>query len=210
PLYLGSLKSNIGHTQAASGVAGVIKMVQAMRHGVLPRTLHVDAPSPHVDWTSGSVELLTENRPWPDSEEPRRVGISSFGVSGTNAHVIVEGVAAEEPESGSAAGPGAGAGGSGSASSVGLWVLSGRDERSLRAQAERLRGFVVARPELAVVDVGWSLATTRSALEHRAVVLGGGREELLAGLGALAGGVPAAGVVSGEVRPGKSALLFSG
>ncbi|MCQ1582736.1 type I polyketide synthase, partial [Streptomyces parvus] len=214
PLYLGSLKSNIGHTQAASGVAGVIKMVQAMRHGVLPRTLHVDAPSPHVDWTSGSVELLTENRPWPDSEEPRRVGISSFGVSGTNAHVIVEGVAAEEPESGSAAGPGpgagAGAGGSGSASSVGLWVLSGRDERSLRAQAERLRGFVVARPELAVVDVGWSLATTRSALEHRAVVLGGGRDELLAGLGALAGGVPAAGVVSGEVRPGKSALLFSG
>ncbi|MFF2862781.1 type I polyketide synthase [Streptomyces rubiginosohelvolus] len=212
PLYLGSIKSNIGHTQAAAGMAGVIKMVEAIRRGVLPKTLHVDEPTSQVDWSAGEVELLTEARPWPETGRPRRAGISSFGVSGTNAHVIVEGVAAEEPESES----GAGAGlrvvgeGSGSASSVGLWVLSGRDERSLRAQSERLRGFVVARPELAAVDVGWSLATTRSALEHRAVVLGGGRDELLAGLGALAGGVPAAGVVSGEVRPGKSALLFSG
>ncbi|MFI6090871.1 SDR family NAD(P)-dependent oxidoreductase [Streptomyces sp. NPDC051218] len=204
PLYLGSLKSNIGHTQAASGVAGVIKMVQAMRHGVLPMTLHVDAPSPHVDWASGRVELLTENRSWPDSGEPRRAGVSSFGVSGTNAHVIVEGVPAEVP------GAGVVGGGSGPGSSAGLWVLSGRDERSLRAQAERLCGFLVARPELAVVDVGLSLATTRAALEHRAVVVGGGREELLAGLGALAGGVPGAGVVSGEVGSGKLALLFSG
>ncbi|GAA2247624.1 hypothetical protein GCM10010232_38610 [Streptomyces amakusaensis] len=204
PLYLGSLKSNIGHTQSASGVAGVIKMVQAMRHGVLPRTLHVDAPSPHVDWSSGRVELLTENRPWPDSGEPRRAGVSSFGVSGTNAHVVLEGVPAEVSEAG------AGVGGLGCSSSVGLWVLSGRDERSLRAQAGRLRGFLVARPGLVPVDVGLSLATTRAALECRAVVVGSGRDELIAGLGALAEGVPGVGVVSGEVRPGGSALLFSG
>ncbi len=203
PLYLGSLKSNIGHTQAASGVAGVIKMVQAMRHGVLPRTLHVDAPSPHVDWSSGSVELLTENRSWPDSGEPRRAAVSSFGVSGTNAHVVLEAVPAEE----SAEVPSGGVGG---VSSGGLWVLSGRDERSLRAQAERLRGFVVARPELAAADVGVSLATGRAALEHRAVVVGGDRDELIAGLGALVEGVPGVGVVSGEVRSGKTALLFSG
>ncbi|MFG3462635.1 SDR family NAD(P)-dependent oxidoreductase [Streptomyces sp. NPDC047853] len=204
PLYLGSLKSNIGHTQAASGVAGVIKMVQAMRHGVLPRTLHVDAPSPHVDWSSGSVELLTENRSWPDSGAPRRAGVSSFGVSGTNAHVVLEGVAAEE------SGVGGVGGGSGCSSSVGLWVLSGRDERSLRAQAGRLRGFLVARPEVAVVDVGLSLATTRAALECRAVVVGGGREELLAGLGSVAEGVPGVGVVRGEVGSGGTAFLFSG
>ncbi|WP_418080537.1 SDR family NAD(P)-dependent oxidoreductase [Streptomyces ambofaciens] len=202
PLYLGSLKSNIGHTQAASGVAGVIKMVQAMRHGVLPETLHVDAPSPHVDWSSGSVELLTENRSWPDSGGPRRAGVSSFGVSGTNAHVIVEGVEAE--------GAVAGGGGSGSSSSVGVWVLSGRDERSLRAQAGRLRGFLVARPEVDPVDVGLSLATTRAALECRAVVVGGGREELLAGLGSVAEGVPGVGVVRGEVGSGGTAFLFSG
>ncbi|MFE5220817.1 type I polyketide synthase, partial [Streptomyces sp. NPDC056626] len=202
PLYLGSLKSNIGHTQAASGVAGVIKMVQAMRHGVLPRTLHVDAPSPHVDWSSGSVELLTENRSWPDSGAPRRVGVSSFGVSGTNAHVILEGVEADEF--------GGDGGGSGSSSSVGVWVLSGRDEQSLRAQAERLRGFLVGRPEVAAGDVGVSLATTRAALECRAVVVGCGREELLAGLGSVAEGVPGVGVVRGEVGSGGTGFLFSG
>ncbi|MFI7290659.1 type I polyketide synthase [Streptomyces anulatus] len=208
PLYLGSVKSNIGHTQAAAGMAGVIKMVEAIRRGVLPETLHVDEPTPQVDWSAGAVELLTEARPWPETGRPRRAGVSSFGVSGTNAHVIVEGVPAEDPVA--RAGAGAVGGGPGSSSSAGLWVLSGRDERSLRAQAERLRGFLSARPELAPVDVGFSLATTRAALEHRAVVVGGGRDELLAGLGALADGVPGVGVVSGEVRPGRSALLFSG
>ncbi|GAA2247635.1 hypothetical protein GCM10010232_38620 [Streptomyces amakusaensis] len=204
PLYLGSIKSNIGHTQAAAGVAGVIKMVEAIRRGVLPGTLHIDAPTPQVDWSAGAVELLTEARPWPETGRPRRAGVSSFGVSGTNAHVVLEAVPAEVSEAG------AGVGGLGCSSSVGLWVLSGRDERSLRAQAGRLRGFLVARPGLVPVDVGLSLATTRAALECRAVVVGSGRDELIAGLGALAEGVPGVGVVSGEVRPGGSALLFSG
>ncbi|MGZ3119579.1 type I polyketide synthase [Streptomyces sp. H62] len=202
PLYLGSIKSNIGHTQAAAGMAGVIKMVEGLRRGVLPKTLHVDAPTPQVDWSAGAVELLTETRPWPKTGRPRRAGVSSFGVSGTNAHVILEGVEAE--------GAGGVGEGSGSSSSVGVWVLSGRDERSLRAQAGRLRGFLVARPEVAAVDVGLSLAMTRAALECRAVVVGGGREELLAGLGSLAEGVPGVGVVRGEVGSGGTAFLFSG
>ncbi|MDQ0982719.1 acyl transferase domain-containing protein/acyl carrier protein [Streptomyces sp. V2I9] len=206
PLYLGSIKSNIGHTQAAAGMAGVIKMVEAIRRGILPETLHVDAPTPQVDWSAGAVELLTTSRPWPETGRPRRAGVSSFGVSGTNAHVIVEGVPAGEPDADAVV---AGGGPEGVVS-AGLWVLSGRDERSLRAQAERLRGYLVARPELSAVDVGFSLATTRTALEHRGAVMGGGRDELLAGLGSLAAGVPAAGVVSGEARSGKLALLFSG
>ncbi|NBH01906.1 type I polyketide synthase, partial [Amycolatopsis sp. SID8362] len=166
PLWLGALKSNIGHTQSASGIAGVIKMVMALRHEMLPRTLHVDAPSSEVDWSAGAVELLTEPRPWPAGESPRRAGVSAFGVSGTNVHVIVEeapAVPAAEP----------------SAPAAGLlpWVLSGATDAALHEQAQRL---LAADPD--PVDGGYSLAVTRAALARRAVVVGADREELRAGL----------------------------
>ncbi|MDP9615611.1 SDR family NAD(P)-dependent oxidoreductase [Streptomyces demainii] len=203
PLWLGSLKSNLGHTQAAAGVAGVIKMVMAMRHGVLPKTLHVDAPTSHVDWSEGQVELLTEARPWPETGEPRRAGVSSFGVSGTNAHVILEQAPEAEAEEVAEAeandGPLA-------------WVVSGKTGAALRAQAGRLREFVAERPELAPADVALSLASTRSAFEQRAVVIGTGREELLQGLEAVAEGAKAPGVVGGSdaETPGRSVFVFPG
>ncbi|MFD9545139.1 type I polyketide synthase, partial [Streptomyces sp. NPDC060022] len=172
PLWLGSVKSNIGHAQSAAGVAGVIKMVMALRHGMLPATLHVDEPSPEVDWSAGAVELLTESRAWPDVDRPRRAAVSSFGMSGTNAHVILEQASAGAPVQVAAAPvPG-----------VSAWVVSAKSEAALRAQVERLRSFVAEHPGLDPVDVGWSLATTRAALEHRAVVVGESREELLAAL----------------------------
>ncbi|MEU6238779.1 type I polyketide synthase, partial [Kitasatospora sp. NPDC047058] len=205
PLRLGSVKSNIGHTQAAAGVAGVIKMVLAMQHEQLPPTLHAEVPSSHVDWTAGEVELLTESVPWPAGEHPRRAGVSSFGISGTNAHVIVEeapAVEAVEPGAASADPvlPGAGA-----------WVVSGRTADGLTAQAGRLREWVVARPELGPEDVAWSLAATRSVFEHRAVVVGTDRAELVGGLGSFAAGVSAASVVSGVARAGaRVGLVFAG
>uniref|UniRef100_UPI0035ADE442 type I polyketide synthase n=1 Tax=Streptomyces sp. AC558_RSS880 TaxID=2823687 RepID=UPI0035ADE442 len=163
PLWLGSVKSNIGHTSAAAGVAGVIKMVMAMRHGVLPPTLHVDEPSPHVDWESGQVRLLTEAREWQVEGRPRRAGVSSFGVSGTNAHLILEEAPAEE-RSGEApvdvTRP---------AGAVPV-LLSARNDEALRAQAERLRAHLVARPELSVADVAYSLVASRALLDRRAVV----------------------------------------
>ncbi|MEU1020486.1 SDR family NAD(P)-dependent oxidoreductase, partial [Streptomyces sp. NPDC005898] len=187
PLWLGSLKSNIGHTQAAGGVAGVMKMVLALRHRVLPKTLHADQPSPRVDWTSGAVELLTEQRAWPEIGRPRRAAVSAFGVSGTNAHLILEQAPAEEPTQ--PATPGR-------EPVMVPWVLSGRGVEVLRGQAERLLAHVEARGELSAVDVGWSLASGRTRFEHRAVVVGdqGG---LRAGLGALARGEDVAGVVTG-------------
>ncbi|MEU9118229.1 beta-ketoacyl synthase N-terminal-like domain-containing protein, partial [Streptomyces sp. NPDC048483] len=173
PLWLGSVKSNIGHTQAAAGVAGVIKMVEAMRHGVLPKTLHVDEPSSHVDWSAGAVELATETQLWPGTGRLRRAGVSSFGISGTNAHVILE----QAPAVAEVARPEADVLGEGPVA----WVLSGKSEAGLRGQAERLGAFVAERPELSLADVGFSLASSRAVLDYRAVVVGGDRESLLAG-----------------------------
>ncbi|MFD2488070.1 type I polyketide synthase, partial [Amycolatopsis jiangsuensis] len=197
PLWLGSVKSNIGHTQTAAGIAGVIKMVEALRHGVLPRTLHAGEPSPHVDWSAGNVRLLQERIDWADPGRPRRGAVSAFGISGTNAHVIVEQAPAAEPaESPEPAErtmvltpPGT------------AWPVSGRSASGLAAQAGRLREFVLS-PGTDVADVAWSLATTRSAFEHRAVVLGDNREELAAGLAAVATEQPGTGVVTGIVPPG--------
>ncbi|TDK87069.1 SDR family NAD(P)-dependent oxidoreductase [Mycobacterium paragordonae] len=199
PLWLGSIKSNMGHTQAAAGVAGVIKMVQAMRHQVLPATLHVDAPSPHVDWSTGSVALLTEPQPWPNEPaRARRAGVSSFGISGTNAHVIIEsGPAAPSAEP---AGP---------KPAVLPWVISAKSAPALRAQAGRLAEYLGRHAELAAADVGWSLAG-RSSFEHRAVVIGADRDELLSGLAELAGDDVGA-VIRGVAQPGgKTVFVFPG
>ncbi|WP_344318191.1 type I polyketide synthase, partial [Streptomyces javensis] len=199
PLLLGSIKSNMGHTQAAAGVAGIMKMVLAMRHGVLPRTLHADEPSPHVDWSAGAVSLLTEQAEWPETGRPRRAGVSSFGISGTNVHTIIEQapeVAAVEAPAGTPA--------------VVPWVLSGRGAAALRAQAERLVAHVEARAELRPVDVGHSLATGRSAFDHRAVVVAEDRDGLLKALGALAEGRRSPALVQGSVVGGKVAFLFTG
>jgi acyl transferase domain-containing protein/acyl-CoA synthetase (AMP-forming)/AMP-acid ligase II len=199
PLLLGSVKSNIGHPQAAAGVAGVIKMVQAIRHGVLPGIVHLDEPTPKVDWSAGAVELLTEAHDWPATGQPRRAGVSSFGMSGTNAHVVLE----EAPDEAAAAAP--------SAMPVVPWVISARSEQALVGQAERLREFVTANPEADLADVGYSLVATRARLDHRAVVTATDRDDVLRGLSALAAGEPAAGVVTGAVGVrGKVAWVFPG
>ena len=220
PAWLGSVKSNIGHTQQAAGVAGLIKMVLALQHEVLPATLHAEVPSPHVDWAAGDVRLLTGPVPWPaGGERPRRAGVSSFGMSGTNAHLILEEAPAEAGDDADTAGIGAGpaAGDSASAMPVlagtGIWVVSGRSAEGLAGQAARLADWVSARPGLDDADVGWSLVTTRPVLEHRAVVTGTGREELVAGLAAVAAGEPAANVMTGVVPAGgagKTVFVFPG
>ncbi|WP_337192060.1 type I polyketide synthase [Streptomyces sp. HUCO-GS316] len=206
PLYLGSLKSNIGHSQAAAGVGGVIKMIEAMRHGVLPRTLHAGEPSRHVDWESGAVELLTEAREWPATPDgrPRRAGVSSFGISGTNAHIVIE----EPPARPPATKP------SDTTSGVLPWIITGRNAKAVRDQAERLRTFVEATPELEAADIASSLATGRALLDQGAAVLGDSREALLKGLAALAGSADderVGGVVATRTaRAGKLAFLFTG
>ncbi|MCJ1678345.1 SDR family NAD(P)-dependent oxidoreductase [Streptomyces sp. APSN-46.1] len=197
PLWLGSLKSNIGHAQAAAGVAGVIKMVEAMRHGVLPKTLHVDEPTPKVDWSAGAVELLTEAREWTRTDErPRRSAVSSFGVSGTNAHVIIEEAPAEE----GAAEAGA------PADRLVPFVVSAKSAEALRAQAGRIADRVEADGSLSAVDVAYSLATSRAVLEHRAVVVAGDRAAAVEALRAVAGGTTTGQPVTG----GRLAVLFTG
>ncbi|MFD7121841.1 type I polyketide synthase [Streptomyces sp. NPDC059922] len=204
PLWVGGVKSNIGHTQAAAGVAGVIKMVLALRHQRLPRTLHAATPTTHVDWSPGAVRLLSEPVRWPAGERVRRAGVSSFGISGTNAHVILEEAAEPAPaETAPAEAPGASA-------AVLPWLLSARDENALRAQAARLHDALAGRPADAAAGIARSLATTRTLFEHRAAVCGTGRDELLAGLRALADGTPRAGTVSGTALTGRTALVFPG
>ncbi|WP_251984147.1 type I polyketide synthase, partial [Mycobacterium tuberculosis] len=203
PLWLGSIKSNIGHTSAAAGVAGVIKMVQAMRHGVMPKTLHVDVPTPHVDWSVGAVSLLTQPRAWSVHGRPRRAGVSSFGISGTNAHVILEQAPVVESVVPEVASP--------TAASAVPWVLSARSEQALAGQAQRLLAFVAANPDLDPIDMGWSLVKTRAMFEHRAVVVGADRGALLAGLAALAAGESGAGVAVGRARSvGKTVFVVPG
>ncbi|MFE3936824.1 beta-ketoacyl synthase N-terminal-like domain-containing protein, partial [Streptomyces goshikiensis] len=207
PLWLGSLKSNIGHTSAAAGVGGVIKMVLAMAHGELPRTLHADRPTPMVDWSSGAVELLSEARVWDDRGRPRRAGVSAFGVSGTNAHLILEQAPAEEAEPAAEAGTAAGT----DAHPL-PWVLSGRTEEALREQAARLLTHLGARPgPLRAGETGRALALTRTAFERRAVIVGTGPEQLIDGVRALAESRSEPGLVRGDgVSSGRTVLVFPG
>ncbi len=202
PLWLGSLKSNIGHASAAAGVAGVVKVVLAMRHGVLPRSLHCEELSPHVDWSVGGVEVLREAVSWPaGGERRRRAGVSSFGISGTNAHVIVE----EPPVVAGVVG-GCVVGGSG----VVPCLVSGASSEALAAQAGRLADWVGVRSGLDVVGVAGGLATRRAHLRYRAVVLAAGLQELVGGLRALAVGERPASVVRGVAGDGPVAFLFAG
>ncbi|MEU0838795.1 type I polyketide synthase [Streptomyces sp. NPDC005962] len=206
PLWLGSVKSNLGHTQAAAGVAGVIKMVMAMRHGVLPRTLHADTPSPHIDWTEGAVELLTEARDWQADGRPRRAAVSSFGVSGTNAHVVLE----EAP-------PTSASESRGERPPVLPLTVAASSAEALRAQAARIAAHLrdhddtgtldTDTPDVDLLDVAASLARGRAALEHRAVIVDGDRDGLLAGLDAVAAGKTPASVVQG-VRRGDPRAVF--
>ncbi|MFJ6217176.1 type I polyketide synthase, partial [Streptomyces sp. NPDC092296] len=221
PLWLGSLKSNIGHTQAAAGVGGIIKMVQAMRHGVLPRTLHVDEPSPHVDWEAGAVRLLTEEIRWPEHDRPRRSAVSSFGISGTNAHVVLEqdvatvaadAVAVEQAGPATEAGP-AGEEAVEDAGRAGTtpWLLSAQSPEALREQAGRLRAYAEERPELDRDAVARVLAGGRATLEHRAVVVAEERETLLAALDALERDEPSPDVVRGVATDqGRTVFVFPG
>nr|WP_198359315.1 type I polyketide synthase [Streptomyces fildesensis] len=200
PLWLGSVKSNLGHTQAAAGAAGVIKMVMALRHAVLPKSLHIDEASPHVDWSAGAVELLAEARAWPDSGRPRRAAVSAFGISGTNAHVVLEQAPQEEPAEAAAA----------PEIRPVPWLLSAKGAAGLRAQAARLHAHVTDRPDLSAADIGLSLATSRSQLSHRAALVADSRADLLAALEGLAAGSQGPAVVQETQGSGRIAFLFTG
>ncbi|MFI0233372.1 type I polyketide synthase [Streptomyces sp. NPDC017086] len=210
PVWLGSVKSNLGHTQAASGVAGVIKMVQALRHRTLPRTLHAERASTKVDWSAGAVELLTGARPWPDEGRPRRAAVSSFGISGTNAHVVLEEAPAAGPDDGAGDPAGSGATAGAESGSVAPYLVSGRGAEALAGQARRLHTYLTDGPAPRLPDVAYSLATTRSVFEHRAVVVAADGDELADGLLRLARGERPATGARGEAADGALAVLFTG
>ncbi|MEV2278003.1 type I polyketide synthase [Nocardiopsis sp. NPDC049922] len=201
PVGVGSLKSNIGHAGAAAGVGGVIKAIMALRHRTLPPTLHVVEPSAHVDWESGAVALLTESAPWPRTDRPRRTAVSSFGVSGTNAHVVLEEAPDDSDPEPVRSNP------TPARSRTVPWLLSGRSTAALRDQAARLHAHLVRRPDLDPADVGWSLATTRTAFEHRAAVAARDRDGLLRGVRSLAQGAPDAAVHQGRAVARESAVF---
>ncbi|MET8031194.1 type I polyketide synthase, partial [Streptomyces avermitilis] len=235
PLWLGTLKSNIGHSMAAAGVSGVIKMVMALREGMLPRTLHVDEPSPHVDWSAGAVQLLTEAVPWPQGEgRLRRAGVSSFGVSGTNAHVILEEAPAHGVQGKTASDdtPGKTAGDDGADTGTGReapepvpgspavwpWLVSAKSQPALRAQAQALHAHLTHHPDLDLADIGYTLAHTRAVFDHRATLIAADRTTFLQALQALATGEPHPAVIhttttdgtgTGE-SGGKTAFICSG
>jgi acyl transferase domain-containing protein/NADPH:quinone reductase-like Zn-dependent oxidoreductase/acyl carrier protein len=202
PLLVGSVKSNIGHTQYAAGVAGVIKIVESMKYGVVPATLHLDSPTPQVDWSPGTIQVAGSACPWPDQiGRPRRAGVSSFGLSGTNAHLILEQVSPEVSAATSTrkrlpATP---------------WVVSAKSESALAAQAAELARFVEQHSELDPHDVAYSLVTTRALFDHRAVVVGADRDELLSGLAAISSHAPAPNVVTGKAATtGGIVFVFPG
>ncbi|MFG2044496.1 beta-ketoacyl synthase N-terminal-like domain-containing protein [Dactylosporangium sp. NPDC048998] len=199
PLLFGSMKSNIGHTQAAAGVAGVIKMVLSMRNGVLPGSLHVDAPTPKVDWSSGGIELVTHSRDWPEVRRPRRAAVSSFGLSGTNAHVVLEYVPEQTPELATER----------PEPTLVPLALSAKSPDALRGQAGRLRAYLVDHPGVKLVDVAHSLVTTRATFDRRAIVVAADRDEAVADLDAFAQG-ESTDVLAGRVSHGKVAVMFTG
>ncbi|MFE5586383.1 SDR family NAD(P)-dependent oxidoreductase [Kitasatospora sp. NPDC056531] len=201
PLWLGSIKSNIGHAQAAAGVGGVIKVVQALQQGLMPRSLHIDERTPHVDWSAGAVELLSQARPWPDTDRPRRAAVSSFGVSGTNAHVILEQAPADEPTARPA---------EPAVLPAVPWVLSGHSEAGLRAQAKRLADMLRDHPGTDVTDLGYSLATGRAALAERAALLVSDVTQAVTALSGLAAGEAPRELIRGTAMDGGLAVLFSG
>ena len=202
PLLVGSVKSNIGHAQYAAGVAGMIKAVQSIRHGVVPATVHLDSPTPQVDWSSGTIEVVSRACPWPDqTDRPRRAGVSAFGISGTNAHVILE----QAPPELATAKPAR------KRPPVMPWVLSAKSASALAAQAARLRRFVEQHSDLDPHDVAYSLVTTRASFDHRAVAVGAERDELLSGLAAIASCAPAPNVVTGKAAAtGGTVFVFPG
>ena len=202
PLLVGSVKSNIGHTQYAAGVAGVIKIVESMKHGVLPATLNLDSPTPQVDWSPGTLQVVGSACPWPDQiGRPRRAGVSSFGLSGTNAHVIIEQASPELAAATSTR----------TRLPATPWVVSAKSASALAAQAAELTRFVEQHSDLDPHDVAYSLVTTRALFDHRAVVVGADRDELLSGLAAISSRAPAPNVVTGKAAvTGGTVFVFPG